>query len=272
MLDDVVEMLACPVCRAPLVRAGRALRCAAGHGFDLARQGYVNLLSGTSPHRGDTADMVAARDRFLRAGWYRPIADAVVSAAAADAATGAVLDLGAGTGWYLAEVLDAAGPDAVGLALDVSAYAARRAARCHPRAGAAVADTWGRLPVRDGAASVVLDVFAPRNPREIARVLRPGGLLVVVTPRPRHLAELRGVLGLLEVEPDKEERLAATLAPLLDADGDREVEWRLRLAPSAVSDVVGMGPSAWHRSAGGVPAEPVEVTASVRVGTYRRPG
>ncbi|MFZ5869724.1 MAG: putative RNA methyltransferase [Actinomycetota bacterium] len=270
MLPDVAALLACPVCTGALDAAGRTLRCARGHAFDVARQGYVNLLTRRSRSPGDTASMVAARDRFLRGGWYAPIADAIADAvaeAAADGVPGAVLDVGAGTGWYLARVLDAAAEGAVGLALDVSPFASRRAARCHPRAGAVVADTWGRLPVRDGVAGVVLDVFAPRNAAEIARVLPPGGSLVVVTPAPEHLAELRAALGLLGVQPDKEERVAASLGERFTPVGERRVRARLHLPPDAVADLVAMGPSAWHGARGEVDG-PVDVTASVRVARY----
>jgi 23S rRNA (guanine745-N1)-methyltransferase len=158
---------------------------------------------------------------------------------------GCVLDIGAGTGYYLAAVLDGL-PGRAGLALDASRPALRRAARAHPRIGAVAADAWRRLPVADGAAAVVLDVFAPRQGAELARVLHPAGRLLVVTPNPGHLAELTGPLGLLRVDPRKEERLAATLGPgfaLLSQDPYDAV---LQLTHPEIAAVVGMGPSARH--------------------------
>ena len=275
MIDAAVDLLTCPVCGQDLAAAGTTLRCPAGHSFDVARQGYVNLVAGGSPHAGDTAEMVAARRRFVDGGWYLPVSDAVARAAAS-APAGPVLDLGAGTGHYLAAVLDADPSGAsrtVGLALDVSVYAARRAARCHPRAGAAVADTWRPLPVRDGAVTAVLDVFAPRNVPEVARVLRPGGVLVVATPGPGHLAELRSRLGLLDVEPDKDERLAQAVSGHLEAAGEERVGARLRLPREAAVDLVAMGPSARHtgpEALAALPADGLEVTVEVWVRRYRR--
>ncbi|HKN97561.1 MAG TPA: rRNA (guanine-N1)-methyltransferase, partial [Pseudonocardiaceae bacterium] len=160
--ERVVTALACPVCAAGLTRYGGALRCARGHSFDIARQGYVNLLAGTgSAHAGtaDTAAMVADRADFLAAGHYAPLAALVAQRVGAP--DGLVVEAGAGTGYYLAAVLDRA-PDAVGLALDVSPAALRRAARAHDRLGAVGWDVWRPWPVRDGVADVVLDVFAPR--------------------------------------------------------------------------------------------------------------
>ncbi|MCZ2824357.1 MULTISPECIES: putative RNA methyltransferase [unclassified Modestobacter] len=270
-----VALLACPVCGRQLAPDPAGLRCAAGHAFDRARQGHVTLLPpGGSPHEGDSASMVADRADFLAAGHY-----AGITAALADAAvTGSprtLLDLGGGTGAHLAGVLDRA-PDAVGVVVDASRYAARRAARAHPRAMAVVADSWGRWPVQDAAVDRVLVVFAPRNGAETARVLAPDGRLVVVTPAADHLAELIGPLGLLRVDPAKADRLAAALEPHLHPAGTAGHRSVLALDHAAVRTLVGMGPHARHLAAGELAArvatlpEPVGVTVAVDVGSWTR--
>jgi 23S rRNA (guanine745-N1)-methyltransferase len=259
VLDDVVPWLACPQCGAGLVRAGPVLRCPAGHAFDIARQGYVSLLPpGDRGPAGDSAPMVSARADFLAAGHYGGLARALAAAAreAVTGTPGVVLDVGAGTGYYLAAVLDVL-PDRAGLALDVSKFALRRAARAHPRAGAAAADAWRRLPVADGAAAVVLDVFAPRNGAELRRVLHPAGRLLVVTPGRGHLAELAGPLDLLSVDPRKQERLAGTLGPYFRLLERRPHEAVLHLGHRDVAAAVGMGPSARH-------ADPAVLAARIR--------
>ncbi|MFD4659611.1 putative RNA methyltransferase [Kitasatospora sp. NPDC058444] len=279
MLQDIERYLACPHCAQALTRHDRSLRCPAGHSFDLAKQGYVSLLAGDAhTGTGDTAEMVAARADFLAAGHYRPIAEALAreaSAVVAGESDGLVADLGAGTGHYLAHVLDAL-PGTVGAALDISKFALRRAARAHPRIGAVVCDAWRPLPLRDASAELMLNVFAPRNGPEIRRVLRPGGTLLLVSPTARHLRELVDALGLLSVDEEKQRRIDEKLGPHLEPVGRREVEFTLRLGPQDVRTVVGMGPSAWHTDPerlGATLAElpdPVEVTASVTVAAYRR--
>ncbi|MFE7590808.1 putative RNA methyltransferase [Kitasatospora sp. NPDC057512] len=278
MLQDIERYLACPHCAQALTRHDRSLRCPAGHSFDLAKQGYVSLLAGDAhTGTGDTAEMVAARADFLAAGHYRPIAEALAEAAAdvTGASDGLVADLGAGTGHYLAHVLDAL-PGTVGAALDISKFALRRAAKAHPRIGAVVCDAWRPLPLRDASAELMLNVFAPRNGPEIRRVLRPGGTLLLVSPTARHLRELVGALGLLSVDEEKQRRIDEKLGPYLEPAGRREVEFTLRLGPQDVRTVVGMGPSAWHTDPERLAAalaelpEPVEVTASVTVAAYRR--
>jgi 23S rRNA (guanine745-N1)-methyltransferase len=271
MLAEVVTCLRCPVCRAGLDPAGGAgLRCPRGHSFDRARQGYVDLTSGPAPHPGDTADMVAARAAFLGAGHYGFVS-AELAARAPE--RGLIVDAGAGTGAHLAAVLDAH-PGAVGLALDVSRYALRRSARAHPRAAAARCDVWAGLPLADRSVAALLNVFAPRNGAEFARVLRADGALLVVTPGPDHLRELVDALGLLRVDPSKEDRLAASLGRWFTPVSSTVARRRLSLTHAEVETLVGMGPSAWHTGAADLAARiaalpaPVAVTAEVRIGQY----
>ncbi|MFF0466758.1 putative RNA methyltransferase [Micromonospora zamorensis] len=283
----ILDRLRCPVCGEPLGQATdtSVLRCPRRHSFDIARQGYVNLLTGRAPHVGDTPEMVAARAEFQAAGHYDVISAALAAAAAEAVArleppapdVGAyplVVDAGAGTGRYLGAVL-AALPDAVGLALDVSKPALRRAARAHPRAAAALADTWQRLPVADASTAVLLNVFAPRNGAEFHRVLDPAGTLLVVTPDTDHLAELVDELDLLRVDPDKADRVTGSLGGHFTPVSSAVHRAKLALSRREAASLVGMGPSAWHTDPGALAdrlaalPEPVRVTVAVRVDAYR---
>lgn len=272
--DAVVAALRCPLCADELTLDARALRCPARHSFDLAKQGYVNLLhAGVPAGTADTAAMVAARVAFLAAGHYAGLRDLLAQVTAADAGDdGLVVDAGAGTGYYLAGTLDRV-PGAAGLALDVSALALRRAARAHPRLGAAVWNLWEPWPVASDAASVVLNVFAPRNGAEFRRVLRPGGSLLVVSPDRGHLAELASVAPVLEVDSRKEERLDAALSGHFELVTREVLRERATLKPDEVRDAVRMGPTGHHpdRLAGLAEVrEPAEVTFAFAVSKYRR--
>jgi 23S rRNA (guanine745-N1)-methyltransferase len=144
VLDDVLPYLACPYRGAGLTRTGSALHCARGHAFNIARQGYASLLPKKAHGEGgDTASMVQPRADFLAAGHFADLAavtadtaaEALAAAAADGAGAGCVVESGAGTGYYLARVLDAL-PGRVGIALDRSRYALRsRAAAARPRPG-----------------------------------------------------------------------------------------------------------------------------------------
>lgn len=278
MLSDVVAVLACPHCAGRLTERGGALACSEGHSFDIARQGYVSLLSGSGQAAtGDTAAMVAARTRFLDAGHYRPLLDAVAAEVARVQQRhpgGCVLDVGAGAGHYLAAALERA-PAALGVAVDASKPAARRAARCHPRAASVLADAWRQLPVADSSVGVALTVFAPRSPTELNRVLTDEGALVVLTPTPHHLRELVEPLAMLHVDARKPERLERAMDGYFARRRQTMLEFTMSLSRKDIADLVGMGPSAWHATEAhrreqiaGLPG-PLTVTASVVVSVYQ---
>jgi 23S rRNA (guanine745-N1)-methyltransferase len=274
-LDTVATRLRCPICGGSLRRDEHRIQCPTGHAFDIARQGYVNLVSGHRRHRGDDARMVAARERFLAAGHYRPLSSALAELAVehAPADDGIVVDLAGGTAHHLAVVLDAC-PPRYGLCVEASTAALRRAARAHPRVAAIGADVWAPLPVRTGAASVVLSVFGPRGVAEIERILAPGGIVVVATPLPAHLAELGRLVGGIGIDPRKPERLAASFHRF-ERLAFRQVTRRIALGHEEVHAVMAMGPSARHLSADDLDRaiarlpESTEVTVAVEVSLHR---
>lgn len=275
--DRVVRALRCPVCREPVTRVEAGLACAEGHRFDAARQGYVTLRAGHGRSlNADTVDMVMARERLQSDGWYSPVADAVASAVAEVARVagsvgeGLLLDLAGGTGYYAAAALDAL-PGWDGIVMDLSTPAVKRAARAHERAVAVGGDALRVLPVVDGAVDIVLSVFGPRVPAEIARVLRPGGALVVVTPLPEHLSELVAAVDGVHVHEGKSERLAAQF-PGWERVVSRDVVTPLALTADAARDVLAMGPNAHHVSAAALDALGArDATLAVRVEVLRAP-
>jgi 23S rRNA (guanine745-N1)-methyltransferase len=288
-LSRAADRLRCPVCAGRLSLGERALTCPRRHSFDIARQGYVNLTAGRAgPGTGDSAAMVTAREEFLGAGHYRPIAESAQSLAArfvpaqgdgglvpAHGDGGLVVDLAGGTGYYLAQVLDAL-PGSAGLCVDLSAPALRRAARAHPRAAAIGADAWQPLPLAERSAVLILSIFGPRNAAEISRILAPGGTLIIAAPGPAHLAELRGPIGIIGVDDDKDRRIANAFGDYAQA-GEADARFRLRLDHTGLAALVGMGPSARHIApetlTARIQAMPsqVMVTADVRVRALRRP-
>ncbi|RLK59565.1 putative RNA methyltransferase [Actinokineospora cianjurensis] len=270
MLTDVLPYLVCPHCGNDLVLSGTSLYCSNRHSFDIAKQGYVSLLRAPTNFTGDTAAMIEARSAFLGSGHYDPIVRELV---AVDLGPGCVTDIGAGIGHYLSAVLDA-NPDRVGIALDAAKPALKRAARAHERLGAVLCDAWQPLPIRTGSTGLVLNVFAPRNPAELNRILHPLGKLVVVAPTERHLGELVSAVDMLTVAADKGDQVSARLAPYFTEESRALCEFPMALPHRDAAALVGMGPTAFHTEAGAIAArvrgltEPVAVTGSVTVTTY----
>jgi 23S rRNA (guanine745-N1)-methyltransferase len=221
--------------------------------------------------------MVAARAAVLDANHFAPLTRALVATAVEVTAHAAplVLDVGAGTGHHLATVLDAL-PNARGVAFDASGAALRRAARAHRRIAAIGGDVWWQVPVGDAAAGLILNVFAPRNPDEFARVLHPAGTLVVATPASDHLQEL-AALHQVGIDPRKRERLYGELEQAFDLADVRHVAWDLQLTRLEAAAVVHMGPAAHHlsptveRRLRGLP-QTLAVRAAVDVHIFRRVG
>ncbi|OYW15127.1 MAG: rRNA (guanine-N1)-methyltransferase [Hydrogenophilales bacterium 12-64-6] len=195
------QALACPLDGAPLHCTGSAWTCASGHNFDIASQGYTNLLpvqNKRSRDPGDSKEMVAARRRFLTAGFYQPIAAAVSRAVLAGLPADAsisCLDAGCGEGYYLRQ-LAASVPEEQTLALlglDISKWAVLSAAKQDTRVSWVVGSN-AKLPVLSGTLDRVLCLFGFPVYPEFARVLKPGGLLVQVDSGPDHLRELREII------------------------------------------------------------------------------
>lgn len=269
--------LACPVCNAPLSKIQQSLVCPKRHTFDIARQGYVNLL--VSQHRtrgidGDTAEMLQARRRFLEAGHYQPLFELLcgLTYEALDEAQrkalgvpGCVLEVGCGEGYYIGNMANAASDsldDTAYMGMDVSRAAAAYAARRYRNTMFFVGDVHRRIYLRDRSVTVLLNMFSPRNGLEFARVLQPGGYVLTVIPDQFHLASLRDRLNLLDIEEDKEDNLLKRLTSRFRIVDRRTLRFPLLLSPDTVTDVVEMGPNFWHRGsseAGLSPSSPGQI-------------
>ncbi len=186
--------LICPVCAAALSRQEGVYRCAAGHSFDIARQGYVHLLPVQQKHSlypGDTRQQVLSRRAFLDGGFYEPICAAVIAAARQAGATGPILDVGCGEGYYSAALADALQAELTGL--DISKEAVRCAAARY-KGHTWLCATASHIPVRSGSAGMIMSLFALTLPEEFRRVLQPRGLFFQVLAAPDHLLGLKQII------------------------------------------------------------------------------
>ena len=230
-----MSLFCCPVCGASFVEENRTLRCANGHCFDRARQGYVNLLctqTSSSKRHGDDRRMVQARQQFLEGGFYAPLQQEVARIAAAVLpASGALLDAGCGEGYYTEAVYASAlqsGKSPSVAAVDISKDAAKAVARRLFPHECAVASVFS-LPVEDHSFDLVLNLFSPCAFQEFWRVLRPGGLLLRVVPLRRHLYGLKAAIYDAPYENPEEE----TSLPGFSLVQRQELKWTLHLDTSA---------------------------------------
>lgn len=192
---DFCGLLTCPNCGGALDLGVPTRRCEKGHCFDrTAKGGYVHLLRQArrgSSDPGDSAEMCAARTRFLEGGWYLPLRERVAEEAMA-LRPADVLDAGCGEGWYTSALCEKLTRSRI-CGIDLSKYALRHAGRICPRAEFAIASIF-ELPLADASVDLVTHLFAPMADKEFCRVLRPGGHLMTVTPGAKHLWGLKSAL------------------------------------------------------------------------------
>ncbi|MDO6460597.1 methyltransferase domain-containing protein [Granulosicoccaceae sp. 1_MG-2023] len=191
MQDTTGSIWQCPLCRSDLRPSASqgSWSCSSGHSFDTAREGYLHLLpvqKRKSRTPGDSKAMMQARRRFLEGGYYRPLTDALNRHIPA---TGRLLDLGCGEGYYSRQIRRQADPPAI-FACDISKDAVRLCARGLDAAHSAVASSFD-LPVKPASLEAVLTVFAPVKFAELARILKPGGVFIRVSPGAGHLLQIR---------------------------------------------------------------------------------
>ena len=186
--------LICPICACALTRSEREYRCENRHSFDIARQGYVNLLTvqqKKSLHPGDTREQVLSRRAFLDAGFYEPIARTLCDTAKELGAAGPVLDVGCGEGYYSSRLAQALNAELTGL--DISKEAVRCAAGKYKNA-LWLCGTAAHLPAADNSAGILTSLFALTMPEEFRRVLKPDGFYFQVLAAEDHLMGLKSII------------------------------------------------------------------------------
>ncbi|PWI35054.1 23S rRNA (guanine(745)-N(1))-methyltransferase [Vibrio albus] len=188
----------CPLCHQALLLKESRYQCENKHQFDLAKEGYVNLMPANqkrSKNPGDNKEMMQARRRFLESGHYAPLATKVAEICQQflSKTQNRLLDIGCGEGYYTSQVqrsLTKSTPDATVYGLDISKVAIRYAAKRYPACHFSVASSH-RLPFADHSLDAVLRIYAPCKAEELSRCTTESGLVITVTPAARHLYQLR---------------------------------------------------------------------------------
>lgn len=264
--------LTCPLCRRALITAEKSYRCAKGHAFDLAKEGYLSLLHGRQKGagRGDSKAMMLARDRVHRAGVFDPLV-AALAALPFETPLRSAVELGCGEGFFLGHMVRSQGI-ATSYGLDLSVDAAKLAAKTLKQSLILRADLLAGLPFADASLDLVQSIFAPRPLAEIKRVLRPGGHALFVYPEAGHWQELRAFLPLAKIGEEK--------LPASDLEGFAPVSSLQVRAPRTLThaqlvDLVEMSPSIHRLTRDGsnwqtrLPASLV-ATLSVRVALFQK--
>ena len=273
-----MSLFCCPLCAGALRQEGGALRCGAGHSFDIAREGYVNLLPVQAKHSlapGDDKTMSAARRAFLDKGWYAPLREALCALAVElTSSSPTVLDAGCGEGYYtsgIRQALEQAGKMPQVAGTDISKFILRSAARRDKTVAFAVASSY-HLPLASESVELLLDCFSPLAAEEFARVLRPGGVFLYVVPAADHLWEMKQVLYDRPYRNEEKETQYAGFTH----ERTVPVETVMDLPGEDLKALFEMTPYAWKTPRAGrerlLGLEGLQVRAAFRILVYRREG
>jgi 23S rRNA (guanine745-N1)-methyltransferase len=240
--------ITCPVCRCVLDQHAKVWSCANRHSFDVAREGYVNLLLAqqkNSPSPGDSAESLQARRAFLDAGHYAPLREAIRSLAR-ELGARRILDLGCGEGYYtsaLAESDRDIESDADVAGLDIAKPAIQLAAKRY-RGIRWLVGSGAALPFADRSLDLVTNLFTQLHVSELRRVIDIGGHLVIVTPGPEHLWSLRA--GLFDaVQAHEPEKFLSELGEGFALDRRLDIGSELDLDQQALRNLLAMTPYVW---------------------------
>lgn len=254
---SLISILACPVCGGGLAATGKQYRCPQGHSYDMARQGYLNLL--VAQHKrsrapGDGPEMVLARRRFLEQGHYQPIASAFADFTetqlqAAQQPSLQVADVGCGEGYYsgqLQQRLNSLTPTSF-YGIDIAREAVKLAARSYPEITWLVA-SGGRLPLLAGQLDAVVSLFTPIMPESWHKALRSAGSVLLVTAGINHLIELRELLY-SEVRTKLFDPTPQMSASGFRAIDNQRFQQRVHIPAEALDDLLIMTPHGWRVTA-----------------------
>lgn len=242
LLEKIMNLLMCPVCREKLKLVDKTWQCEHRHSYDIAKQGYVNLHVVQHKHSktpGDTPESVQARRAFLSAGFYAPLQQAVVEKLR-QLRIENLLDIGCGEGYYTdamqAEVLQCVG-------VDIAKNAVQVAAKLNSEV-TWVVGTGATLPVLDQSIDLCSSLFSPIPQQEILRVLKDKGYLLVVTPAPEHLFAIREAL-FEEVKPHEPNKFVQQLAQDFELIESQVVSADLTLPQQQLKNLIAMTPYAY---------------------------
>lgn len=195
-------MFICPICKSELSENNKTYCCENNHSFDIAKQGYVNLLPANKKHSdnpGDSKDMVLARREFLESGNYDCFTAELVrimESLFADSQKLSILDCGCGEGYYdgkIIENLEHKNIDYSLFGFDISKEAVRSAAGKYKKATFFVGSCFN-MPLQDNSFDLAINIFAPMVEDETARVLKKGGYLIYAVPGKNHLMGMKELI------------------------------------------------------------------------------
>lgn len=282
LLSQHRYLFACPVCGESMYMTETAsLGCSNRHTFDLARQGYVNLLTSNVQANRYDLELFTARLALNQAGFFARLLAALQTCIDEHAPYRSheqlvLLDAGCGEGSHLAQLvskLQAAGQSALGIGLDIAKDGIRLAASTYTGLVWCVADL-ARSPFQARLCDIILNILSPANYAEFKRLLRPDGIVIKVFPGPNYLQELRTALYAGSSKEtyqneDSVQQFSQQFTPLVT----KRVCYQQELTATTLDYLLQMTPLAWSADRAALDAvrraglDRITVDATVMIGS-----
>lgn len=279
-MTDEKSIFRCPVCLGSLHGSGSSLSCHKGHSYDIAREGYVNLILANqkgSKEPGDSPEMLRARRNFLNSGYYRRLAENVseriIKYLDETGNNVTILDAGCGEGYYSDHISRI--PSVISRAsicgIDVSREGVKLSAKRKNNIQWGVASVHS-IPLQDKSVNIILNIFAPHDADEFSRITADNGILISVTPGPEHLKGLKEEL----YETVTEHSNGYPEIRGFDAAESDNLKYEFTVIwPQIKSDLLKMTPYYWRTKPGRIQAlekspAPLTTFADFAITVYRK--
>ena len=244
-----MSLMKCPVCGQALERENRLWRCVDRHSYDVAKEGYVNLLLAhkNGDMIGDNREMALSRRDFLNKGYYQPLAQAVTDCLERYSSDGdSVLDICCGEGYYTAYAAERLDRRFYGF--DLSKNMVRLAAKRKTSATFFVANI-AAIPVADGSVKAAFHLFAPFHAAEFRRIIADDGVILTAIPGRDHLYGLKEVLY---DQPYRNDERAPSAEGLTEAERIRVHSEITLQSPEEINALFQMTPYYYHTPSEGM--------------------
>lgn len=199
LVSKFANVFRCPHCQSPMKMVDfKSLICPNNHTFDIAKQGYVNMMTRPTKSFYDKKLFEARHKIIMESNLYallhEKIIEVIKNHVKPSNGPNVVFDAGCGEGSHLQRILDGYKNEAmIGIGLDISKEAVLMAAKKYQEFMWLVGDL-AHSPLEDHSCLVLLNILSPANYLEFKRMLVPNGLIVKVVPRTNYLVELREAL------------------------------------------------------------------------------
>ncbi|MCL2918772.1 23S rRNA (guanine(745)-N(1))-methyltransferase [Shewanella litorisediminis] len=266
----------CPLCKAPLCAGEATMVCPKGHGFDRAKEGYINLLpvqKKRSKDPGDNKEMMKARRLFLESGAYQKLSDRLGELVLGlPVKPNRILDLGCGEGYYthrLQQGLAKAGIQPQFYGLDISRAALKSAAKRYQQIHFCVASSF-ETPFETAFFDLIMRIYAPSKAEELKRLVKPGGYLLTASAGPmHHFAVKKRIYDTPRLHEDKEEQIDG-----FELVSSERLQWQLDMdTPELILAFLEMTPYAWKftpEARRQLASEPFSCELDFRINLQRR--